>query len=345
MPLWWPFPVAGAFLLAVFLTPLIASVAERWRVLDIPDGERRLQARAMPLLGGVALAVAFVVPTLAIVLSGDYLTLGEIDTRHFLGFFLGIGILLVGGFLDDKYRLPARVSILFALFACLAAVHFGIGVEKVTNPLGGFFLVAPMASILITFFWLLGMTYTTKLLDGVDGLAAGVSLIGALMIGLLAFSEKFFQPDVALLAFIFGAAILGFFVWNAPPATIYLGEGGSTVLGFTLGVLAVIAGSKLATILLVVGVPALDVVSVVIRRLMSGRSIAVGDRGHLHHLLLKQGFSPRKILFFYMSVAFLFGVTTLLFASWQKLIALGVLVCLATALIFMLQRKQGIEEI
>ena len=341
MPFWWPFPVAAAFLLAIFLTPLVAQLAERLGFVDAPDGYRRLQPGSVPLLGGLALAVAFVVPTVVVLLSGDHLTQGEIDTRHFVGFFLGIAMLLVGGILDDKYRLPAHVSILFALFACLIAVHFGIGVEKVTNPLGGFFVVTPIISILITFIWLLGMTYTTKLLDGVDGLASGVTFVGALMIGLLALSEKFFQPDVAVLAFIFGAAILGFLAWNMPPATIYLGESGSTILGFTLGVLAVIAGSKLATILLVVGVPALDVVSVIARRLLARRSIVEGDRGHLHHLLLKQGLSPRAILALYMSIAFVFGLTTLVFSSWQKLVALGVLALFAGLLIIFLQRRHA----
>lgn len=321
------------------LTPLCARLATYFGLVDVPRGERKIHDRIIPFLGGVSVFLAFAIPTLVVLLTSNHLTAGEIDPKHFVGFFIGAAILLAGGVLDDKFNLPPRLTILFPLLAAVSAVAFGIGVAKLTNPLGGAIELTSTASIGLTFAWLLGMTYTTKLLDGLDGLATGVTLIGAVMILLLALSQAFFQPDVALLAGMFAAALLGFLLWNGYPATIFLGEGGSTFLGFTLGVLAVIAGSKLATTLLVVGVPILDVAFVILRRLWEGRPLTQGDSTHLHHLLLKAGLSQRAVLAVYLVVATLFGVTTLVFASWQKLVALGILVVLSGLAVSLLYKK------
>ncbi|MFZ2681972.1 MAG: MraY family glycosyltransferase [Patescibacteria group bacterium] len=339
MPSWWPFVVGGALVLSASLTPFLARLALRLGLVDVPKSERKIHKRIVPFLGGVSVFIAFAVPTLVILLSTNHLTAGEIDPRHFIGFFIGALMLLIGGLLDDKFDLPPRFSILFPLLAAAVAVTFGIGVEKITNPLGGAFVLTSSVSILITFVWLLGMTYTTKLLDGLDGLATGITMIGAIMIALLALSKEFFQPDVALLALIFAAALLGFLLWNGYPAKIFLGEGGSTFLGFTLGVLAVIAGSKLATTLLVIGIPALDVAFVIIRRWRAGKAVTSGDRTHLHHLLLAAGLSQRAILGLYLVVATLFGLTTLIFSAWQKLIALGILVIVAMMAVTVLYKK------
>lgn len=339
MPIWWPFAVAGAFLLSAILTPLFARLATHLGIVDVPKSDRKVHDHAIPYFGGLSVFLAFALPTLIVLLASDHFVAGEIDPRHFIGFFAGALILLMGGLLDDKFDLSPRFSILFPMFAALSAVAFGIGVEKVTNPFGGVFVLTSAVTVVITFLWLLGMTYTTKLLDGLDGLASGVTMVGALMISLLALSQEYFQPDVAVLSLVFMAALAGFLLWNAYPATIFLGEGGSTFLGFTLGVLAVIAGSKLATTLLVIGVPALDVALVIFRRWREGRPVTSGDRTHLHHLLLAAGLSQRGILMLYLSVATLFGATTLIFESWQKLIALGILVLLSGISVSVLYKK------
>jgi UDP-GlcNAc:undecaprenyl-phosphate/decaprenyl-phosphate GlcNAc-1-phosphate transferase len=344
MPVWWPFAVGGALVLTATLTPVLAGLARRFGVVDVPRGERKIHDRIIPFFGGLSIFAGLFVPMLIVLLAGDHLTAGEIDPQHFIGFFLGAIVLLVGGVFDDKFDLPPRFSILFPLIAATLAVGFGIGVEKITNPLGGAIVLGSSLSIMLTLVWLLGMTYTTKLLDGLDGLATGVTLIGAVMIALLALSEKFSQPDVAVFALIFGAALLGFLFWNIYPATIFLGEGGSTFLGFTLGVLAVIAGSKLATTLLVVGVPMLDVAFVAWRRFREGRKLTSGDRTHLHHLLLAAGLSQRTILAVYLGVATVFGITTLIFASWQKMIALGILVLLSGLAVSWLYKKYSREK-
>lgn len=345
MPDWWPLAVGGAFLLSLMLTPVMARLALRWGLVDVPRGERKIHDRIVPFLGGVSVFLAVAIPTLLVLFATDHLTAGEIDPPQFVGFFIGALFLLAGGLLDDKFDLPPRLSFLFPLLAALSAVVFGIGVEKITNPLGGAIVLTSSLSMLLTFAWLLGMTYTTKLLDGLDGLATGITTVGAVMIALLALSHEFFQPDVAVLALIFVGALLGFLLWNGYPATIFLGEGGSTFLGFALGVLAVIAGSKLATTLLVVGVPALDVAFVIFRRWREGRPISQGDGSHLHHLLLAAGLSQRSILVIYLLVAAVFGATTLVFTSWQKLVALGILTVLFGGVVNILYKLYKINHL
>jgi UDP-GlcNAc:undecaprenyl-phosphate GlcNAc-1-phosphate transferase len=150
---------------------------------------------------------------------------------------------MVGGFLDDKYDLKPGQQIIFPALAALAVIAGGVGIEKVTNPFGGLLLLNALkipvftlggithyfvlVSDLFVFFWLMGMMYTTKILDGLDGLVAGVTAIGSFIIFLFTMTTKYYQPDVGLAALILSAACLGFLVFNWHPAKIFLGEGGS----------------------------------------------------------------------------------------------------------------------
>jgi UDP-GlcNAc:undecaprenyl-phosphate GlcNAc-1-phosphate transferase len=340
MPVWWLYPSALAFVLSALLTPFMAVAARRYGILDVPDAKRKVHALPTPLLGGFAVFLAFIIPTLIVTFSSNALTGGEIGITQILGFVLGGLILMLGGYLDDRYTLSPKQSFIFPLLASLVATLFGVGVEKVTNPLGGFVVLPAFISMGFTFIWLLIMTYTTKLLDGIDGLAGSIALIGGAMIAALALTEKYYQPDVVLLSFFFVAALLGFLLWNFYPAKIFLGESGSTFIGFMLGVLAVIAGSKVATLLLVLGIPAIDVMAVMVRRLSEGRSVTSGDRYHLHHLLLDNGLSERGVVLVYAGLCFLFGITSLLFSSFEKVIALCVLTVLIIGLLFFLSKRK-----
>ncbi len=326
MPWWWPFPVGLAFVLATLLTPLVAKLARRFGVVDRPDDQRKLHGREMPLLGGLAMYVGFAVPTLIVLIFSNHLTAGSIDVRQIVGLLLGGAVLMLGGYADDRYTLSPKFSVLAPILATVIVIASGIEVAKLTNPLGGFLEIASGVSVAIVFFWIIGMTYTTKLLDGMDGLAGGVTAVGAMVIGSLALSTAYFQPDVALLALVFLAAIVGFLLWNWHPAHIFMGEGGSTFLGFTLGSLAIISGSKIATALLVMGIPALDVFIVITRRILARQHpFKTSDRLHVHHLLLRLKLSEAQAVAIYCFTALCFGVTTLVFSSWQKLLALAVL--------------------
>lgn len=330
MPLWTLPLFLCAFALSAVGVFFVRRFALAHGILDIPVLPKKAHAEPTPLLGGVAPFIIFVLATGGIELVTHFFSAGTLASKTLWGLFVAIGILLVGGIWDDVRSLSPRISFLFPFVAALVAIAFGMGVSKVTNPFGDPFVIASWISGVITFAWLLCVTYTTKLLDGVDGLVSGVGLVGAGVIAALALSERWYQPDIALLSLLFFAALFGFFVWNIAPAKIFLGEAGSTVVGFMLGALAVMGGSKFATLLLVVGLPALDVAFVMIKRIRAGRSpFQGGDGFHFHTVLRRNGWSARKIVALYMTTALLFGVTTLVFVSWQKIVALAILGILA----------------
>lgn len=343
MPNWWIFPIAGAFLLSVLLTDIVRDLAVKWGILDTPNKPRKLHKEPVPLMGGAAVYFSFALMTVAVLYFSHHFTSGDMTAGHLFGLLFGGWILIIGGILDDKYDLSPKQSVIFPILASLVAVASGIGVSKVTNPFGEPFEISGIISSVFSFAWLMGMVYTTKLLDGLDGLASGVTSIGTLMIAFLALSVAFFQPDVALLALIAFAALAGFLLWNIHPAHIFLGEGGSTFAGFLLGSLAIISGSKIATALLVVGVPALDVAFVMYERWKLGKPIFKGgDRRHLHHKLLNSGLGHRRVVLFYYATALVFGLTTLIFSSWQKLLALSALFVIMLVLVRKLSRKTEI---
>ena len=328
MPDWFPLPIALAFILTASLTPAVILLANRLRIIDQPTGGRKIHRVPTPLLGGIAIFIGCFLPAALVLGFSNHLTSGEINLWQYVGFFLAGLVLLVGGSLDDKFNLPPKYSVWFPVLAALIASLAGIGVTKLTNPFGEAIMVSSLVSAVITFMWLIIMSYATKLLDGVDGLTTSVAMIGSLVIAALALSAAYFQPDVALLALMFGAGLGGFLLWNLPVARIFLGEGGSTLLGFSLGVLSVIAGSKMVTLLLVLGIPCLDMVQVIYRRLREHRSVTGGDRYHFHHLLFDAGFSERQVVAIYAGSSLVFGLTTLAFSSTYKILTLFVLALL-----------------
>ncbi len=342
MPVEW----FGWFFLALatswFATKVVIGFAKKCGLVDLPGAERRIHDHPIPKLGG--LAVYFVLSALILILLdvSDVLTAGAINLEHYLGFILGGAVLMIGGYLDDRYGLSPKIAILFPVVAALLLIGFGVEIEKLTNPFGGVIVLAPWISDILVFVWLMGVMYTTKLLDGLDGLATSVCSIGAVMIMLLSLSAAYYQPDVALFAFVVLGVFLGYLIWAWHPAKTFLGEGGSTFVGFTLGTLAVISGGKLATALLVIGIPVLDVCWVIIRRYRAGgfSNIFKADRLHLHFRLFDLGWSQPRIVLFYCFVATAFGVTALLLQSHQKLIALGSLGLLMVIIIYAFARRK-----
>ena len=324
----------GAFILALalslVLTPLANRAATHWGIIDKPDFARKIHQKPIPLLGGV---VIFVVFFAVIFLNYSQLISGNLELRHWLGFLIGGLILIVGGTLDDKYNFSPKKQIIFPVLAIIAVLIGGVEITKLSNPFGGYFSVAWLSPIFIAI-WLMGMMYTTKLLDGVDGLVSGVSGIGALVIFLFTLTTKYYQPDIAFVSLVLAGAILGFLVYNWNPASIFLGEGGSLFLGFALGVLAIISGGKIAIALLVMGIPILDVAWTIMRRLLSGKNpFRTADKKHLHHRLLALGLNQKQtvLVFYFLSAAF--GLSGLFLQSQGKFLALIIILLVMMILV------------
>lgn len=343
------FVLVVSALVTWLITPVVRKMAARLRVLDVPNAARKVHALPIPLLGGMAIFAGLMVVLWYVALTTPLLLNNSIKFKHLVGFTLGGLVLMIGGYLDDRYRLKPSRQILFPILAAFIVIASGIGVRMITNPLGGTISLVFWEKVLfwfqgvgyritlpadiLTFLWLMGMMYTTKLLDGLDGLVTGLTSIGGIMVLLFTTMTLWYQPEVGMLAAISAGAFLGFLPWNFHPAKMFLGEGGSLFAGFLLGTLAIISGGKIAIALLVLGIPVLDAARVIIQRVVwEKRSPTVADRSHLHFRLLDIGLSHRGTVFLFWTMGTLFGIVALFLQSRQKIIALGVLAAIVVIL-------------
>ncbi len=327
----------SALILTAILTVLVRKVALYFKIVDdsgvAPQSVRKIHTGAIPLLGGVAIFISYFA---FLFLFAPRFLHGPLGYAQLGGFFIGALILIIGGILDDKYNLKPQTQIIFPSLAVLAVIFGGVEIAKITNPFGGVISLSAFGfvSALIIALWLLGLMYTTKLLDGVDGLVSGVAAIGGLVIFLFTLTTKYYQPNIAFAALLFAAVCLGFLILNWHPAKIFLGEGGSLLLGFILGVLAIISGGKIAITLLVMGIPILDVAWTIIRRLSQGKNpFKFSDREHLHHRLLALGLSQRQTVLVFYLFSLVFGLAGLFLQSRGKFWALVLLVVIMLGIV------------
>ena len=321
-----------ALSVSLLVVPIARRLSYRLQVTSIPGG-RRQERIAMPKLGGLAIVIGFI----AAVLAAQLLPVPRQDpaeTQRLAGLILGGLLIFAVGVIDDLRDLNyAQIFVCQAAAAGLAIV-FQVFIEFFNNPLTGAQTDPwpPLVTVALTLFWLILMMNTVNLLDGSDGLAGGVALIAAIVLFLnSAFRQEPPQTSVSLLPLAFAGAALGFLLHNFHPARIYLG-GSAWFLGYVLGALSIIGGAKMATILLVMGLPLMDLGWQVVNRLRHGANPFRGDRGHLHFRLLDTGiFTPRQIAWGYYSICALLGVITLVTDSQLfKFIAFGLmLICIA----------------
>ena len=324
--------IAASFFLAIIITPLVRRLALKYNIVDYPSEPRKIQTQAMPLLGGLAIYISFLLVTLASWQLG-WLSDGIIKTDQIMAIIFGGLIIIIIGFLDDKYNIKTK-SFIGPLLAAVLAVALGITIKYITNPFiagsgpydRSLLYFAPHIGSIISFFWLLGMMYTTKFLDGLDGLVSGIGAIGAIILFIVSLFWDVPQSGTSILALALAGSCLGFLIYNWHPAKIFLGESGSVFIGFMLGVLAIISGAKIATALLIMGIPILDVIWVIIRRVFKEhKSPFSGDAKHLHYRLLHVGFSHRQAVLFLYLLTIIFGSSSLFLQSAYKAIALIVL--------------------
>lgn len=332
-----------SFGLSLLLTPLSRRFGMRWGIVDVPRG-RHVHPQATSKFGGLAMYVAF---TVAAILA-QFLPVERTDDKEIIrlvGLLLGGAFLFVFGILDDRYEFSALPQYVAQLVAAAIAVVFLIIIEGFNNPLTG--QLTPewpyVVTVTLTLFWLGFMMNTVNWLDGLDGLAAGVCAVAALMIFLHA-AFRLNQVSVGLLPLALFGATLGFLPFNFPPARVFMGSNGALFLGYTIGVLGIIGGAKMATVLLVMGLPLLDVVWQILRRIRAGRSPTEGDRGHIHYRLLDLGLTPRQIVLGYYAFCAFFGGIALVTASRLfKLIALLTMVAVLLIGFAVLSRRADDE--
>ena len=308
------FNLALAVSLAV--APAARYISCRFGITSEPGG-RRQESLAMPKLGGLAIFAGFLV---AIVLA-QWLPVPRFDPYEIIrlaGLIIGSIVIFALGVVDDIWGLNYFQIFLGQIFSAAIAIIFQIFIEFFNNPLTGLQTDpwSPLVTVALTMFWLILMMNTVNLLDGSDGLAAGIAVIAGIVLFLnSAFRLEPAQTSVSLLPLALAGASLGFLVHNFYPARIYMG-GSAWFLGYVLGTLSIIGGAKMATILLVMGLPLMDLGWQIVNRLRHGYNPFHGDRGHLHFRLLDAGLlSPRQIALGYYVICALFGLLTLVTTS------------------------------
>ena len=317
--------------LVLALTPLVIWLGKRWSLVAVPGGRRQHRGRVVRI-GGLALYPAFLV---ALLLTVGVPRDDPLELTRLAGVLLGIAVVWVLGLLDDRFPLPSWILMLGLVVAALVAVVFKVFIEILNNPLTNrqikvdWYLMLPL-----TLFWLVGMPNTVNLLDGLDGLATGVTGISALV--LFAHMLRLGQYSVALLPLALLGCCVGFLPYNFFPARIFLG-GGAYMLGFALGALSIVAGAKVASALLVVWVPIVDVAWQIYSRWRRRQPLGLGDRGHLHFRLQDRGWPQSRIVLLYYGVTALLGVLALSVSSRllksAVLIAVGCIVVIVLALL------------
>lgn len=328
MSSWMPFGIvfitAGSLALAI--TPLAGRLGLRYGIADRPGGRRRHQG-VVSRLGGVAMYLGFTAAVLISLPIRSWLPPGPLgpdpkEITRLTAVLLGSAFIFVFGLLDDRRELSPRALYLGQTIAALIAIAGLIFIERVMNPFTNELTIFPWPLVLgFTLFWYVGMMNTVNFLDGLDGLAAGVAAITAAVLTVHMLREG--QHSVALLPLALLGATLGFLPYNFHPARVFMGSCGALFLGFALAALSLVAGARVATVLLVVGIPILDVAWQIFSRLRRGRSISQGDRGHLHFRLLDLGLSQRQIVGLYWGFSAAFGVLALVLSSrLYKLIAI-----------------------
>ena len=312
--------------LALVITPLAGHLGLRYGIADRPGG-RRCHQGVISRLGGVAMYVSFTVAILVSLPMRSWLPPGPLgsdpkEMTRLAAVLLGSAFIFVFGLLDDRHELSPRMLYLGQTIAALIAIAGLVFIERVMNPFTNELTVFPWPLVLgFTLFWYVGMMNTVNFLDGLDGLAAGVAAITAAVLAVHMLREG--QYSVALLPLALLGATLGFLPYNFHPARVFMGSCGALFLGFALAALSLVAGARVATILLVVGIPILDVAWQIFSRLRRGQSIGLGDRGHLHFRLLDLGLSQRQIVGLYWGFSAAFGVLALVLSSrLYKLIAI-----------------------
>lgn len=321
-------------LLSLILTPIFKIISVQTGMVDKPN-ERRINKVPMPSAGGLPIFVSFVISSL-------FLFKDIIPKFYILPILLAASVIVLTGLFDDKYELsPKQKSIGILLAALIIYFVADIRIDSFTLPFLGYIQLGWL-SFPVTIFWIFGITNAVNLIDGLDGLAAGISLIGLMTIGIIGY---FFLHAstvyIPIVIFCLVASIIGFFPYNFYPAKIYLGDTGALFLGFMMAVLS-LQGLKNVTfvssisLLIIMGVPVTDTFFAIIRRKANRVSFSTADKKHLHHRLLALGFTHKGAVLTIYSIALMFSFTAMIMNYTGSLgtIALFLVMLFAAILLF-----------
>ena len=323
------FALAGG--VALIGTALAARIGSRLRALVDRPRSRHHHRQSLPRIGGVALFAGFAAASVLAYTAAPFSN--PADAHRIIGVLAGCAFLLPIGLIDDWLELGWLPQLFGQLGAAVIAISTTVFIERFTNPLSGDVVelhiwpfVGPVLVFIFTCFWIVGMMNTVNWLDGLDGLAAGVGAIAAILFAV--HMRSLGQQQVSLYALALAGACIGVLPFNFSPARVFLGGTGAMILGYGLATLSILAPARLATALLVMAVPITDTAWQILHRYRRGASILHGDRGHLHFRLIDRGHSQRRIVIGYWVAAASFGALSLTISS--QLVKLAVFILLIT---------------
>ncbi|KIL43002.1 glycosyltransferase family 4 protein [Jeotgalibacillus campisalis] len=311
--------IVMALVLSIILTPLVKKFAIAIGATDTPDA-RKVHKKIMPRMGGLAIFFSFIIALIVTQPAGQYTW----------PIVVGASIIILTGALDDRFQLSPKLKVLGQVIAALTVILWGgVQVEFINLPFGGRMEFGYLA-IPLTLLWIIGITNAVNLIDGLDGLAAGVSSIALITISGMAIIMG--DTYVAMIGAILAASTIGFLVYNFHPAKIFMGDTGSLFLGFMISVLALLGFKNVTVIsllvpILILGVPISDTFFAIIRRIVNKKPISAPDKSHLHHCLLNAGFSHKETVLIIYGIATMFSMSAFIFSQstlWGALLVIAV---------------------
>lgn len=346
------FPFALSFIISLILTKLVRDFVVKRKLAMSEPRERDVHSKPTPRLGGVAIFISFLILVIGyLVISPqkidfvDVTNLGLID-KNILGLILASLVIVGVGIYDDLKGMPAWKKLVWQIAAAIIIVFFGIKIYWFGNPLGGLNIIIGNLTYLFVPIWILLIVNSVNWIDSIDGLAPGISFIGAIILFFLSINlipGDANQTVTALLAAIFAGSVLGFLPFNFNPAKIFLGDSGSMFLGFMLAVLAVISGAKVATAALVLGIPIIDAILVVLRRIFTKKAVWQADKFHLPHRFLRAGFNQRQTVVLLYIVSALFGTAALMANAYGKMLSIIILLAVILLIVIILRIKENVS--
>jgi UDP-GlcNAc:undecaprenyl-phosphate GlcNAc-1-phosphate transferase len=302
-----------SFLLSLGLTPIVRRWAVRWGAIDWPDRNRRIHQHPTPRLGGLAIYCAFLLTLFCVPFLGNLVSRNLIEHRLTVGaLLLASALIFALGVYDDFRGSSAPLKLLVQVIAASALYVCGLRIVSVSMPWGGSWELPMWLSFLFTAFWIVGITNAFNLIDGIDGLAAGASAFALLPLFICSMMQG--HPEVSLLSLTLVGAVLGFLRYNFNPATIFLGDSGSLLLGFMAASLSLVSAQKGTTLVAIAiplvsfGLPVAEAGLSISRRFLSGDPLFQSDRRHIHHMLLQRGLTQRQAVILLYGICALFSL-------------------------------------
>lgn len=330
-----------SYLLGVFIVPLVIAYSKKQGLIDKPN-ERKIHTEPVSRLGGVAIFSSTMLTFLFLVFL-SYYPYGSLLS----GILLGSSLMFLLGLVDDIYTLDAKFKLFIQVAISTLVYLLGVKIDSVINPFGGVIHLGHF-SYLITLLWIVGISNAVNFIDGIDGLAGSVITVNSITLGIIAVAMIPPNPMSALIAFILAGSMLAFLTYNFNPAKIFMGDSGALFSGFLLATLSITGVMKAATLAImlpfvVLAVPIIDITYASLRRISKGKSPFVADAEHIHHKLLKAGFTQNMTVAILTSVAIVAGAIASYFAGSIKhyviyIIAL-VLIMFILSLINLLTKK------